>query len=294
MLRKNNLLLASSLIAYSRAAQLSDGVVDPPNDEVVIAVPADDGGLAQITTTEEGNYEIHMFAQQNGAVDDEQKDVDIWAVQNQIRTDPTSVIPALYRILDNFESNDIYYVDPNTGTRWRTNEGSDAVIECIEFLENVDPVHALEWSDALTDAAEYHTVTQGQAGETGHNSPAGYTMRQRIDYFAQQNGAQGWESTIGENISYGSPGAMDVMLALMIDDGVPNRGHRVNIFKEEFRTVGIFTGYHDGYRTMTTLDYAYGIRNEDTYRPREPNYDWEGADSAHDDATAGESDDDAT
>lgn len=99
-------------------------------------------------------------------------------------------------------------------------------------------------------------------------------MRQRIDYFAQQNGAQGWTGYIGENISYGSVSALDVMLALMIDDGVPNRGHRVNIFKTEFRTVGVFTGYHNGYRTMTTLDYATEIRNEDTDTPRSPTYDW--------------------
>lgn len=67
---RNNLLLALSLIAYSRAVELSENAEDPPNDEVVIAVPADDDGLAQITTTDEGNFEIHMFAQQNGAVAD--------------------------------------------------------------------------------------------------------------------------------------------------------------------------------------------------------------------------------
>jgi len=99
-------------------------------------------------------------------------------------------------------------------------------------------------------------------------------MTQRIDYFANQNGLLGWTGRIGENISYGSVSALDVMLALMIDDGVPNRGHRVNIFKTDFRTVGVFTGYHNGYRTMTTLDYAYEIRGENSNEPRSPTYDW--------------------
>jgi hypothetical protein len=61
------------------------------------------------------------------------------------------------------------------------------------------------------------------------------------------------------------------MIALMVDDGVEGRGHRHNIMEDAFGVVGIFTGPHgseeanftDGYRTMTTLDYAGGVSGED-------------------------------
>jgi hypothetical protein len=71
-----------------------------------------------------------------------------------------------------------------------------------------------------------------------------------------------WQGTIAENISYGSSTAMDVMLALMVDDNVPSRGHRTNIMKSNVGVVGIYTGPHKKYRTMTTLDYAGGISGE--------------------------------
>jgi uncharacterized protein YkwD len=39
--------------------------------------------------------------------------------------------------------------------------------------------------------------------------------------------------TVGENISYGTTKPREIMIALAIDDGVPDRGHRTTIFKED-------------------------------------------------------------
>ena len=41
-------------------------------------------------------------------------------------------------------------------------------------------------------------------------------------------------SIYGENLAYGTYEAKDTLLTLAIDDGVANRGHRVNIFKPDF------------------------------------------------------------
>ena len=39
-----------------------------------------------------------------------------------------------------------------------------------------------------------------------------------------------WSGSIAENIDMGNSNALDVITALIIDDGVPNRGHRNNLF----------------------------------------------------------------
>ena len=46
------------------------------------------------------------------------------------------------------------------------------------------------------------------------------------------------EGTIGDNISYdGAKEGKDMLLQLMIDNGVPTRGHTTNIFNPEFKMV---------------------------------------------------------
>ena len=60
----------------------------------------------------------------------------------------------------------------------------------------------------------------------------------------------------GENLSFHCETALDVVLQLVVDDGVPNRGHRENIFNPDFRCVGIYSGAHKDFDTMSVLDYA--------------------------------------
>jgi len=91
-------------------------------------------------------------------------------------------------------------------------------------------------------------------------------MKSRIELFGT------WKSTIGENIAYGTTGGMDIVLQLIIDDGVPGRGHRTNIFKPEFKVLGSWTSGHKTYSTETVIDYAGGMTTNNK-RALEKNYD---------------------
>ena len=63
----------------------------------------------------------------------------------------------------------------------------------------------------------------------------------------------------GENISYGADTALDTLVQLIIDDGVPSRGHRHAIFNPAWRHHGCFTGPHSKIRTMTCQNFAAGV-----------------------------------
>jgi hypothetical protein len=43
---------------------------------------------------------------------------------------------------------------------------------------------------------------------------------------------------------------------LLIDDGVPSRGHRVNILRESFLSVGVAINTHPNYGMICVIDYA--------------------------------------
>ena len=47
-----------------------------------------------------------------------------------------------------------------------------------------------------------------------------------------------------------------MILQLIVDDGVPSRGHRTNCFKTDFKLVGIASGPHNQYKTTCVFDFA--------------------------------------
>lgn len=135
-----------------------------------------------------------------------------------------------------------------------TQEGEPAVREAIAFLERQAPLAPLGYSEPLAKAAADHVAAQGPTGQTGHTGPRGDRMSDRIE-------ARGsWSHTIGECISYGSREARDIVVQLIIDDGVANRGHRKALFQAEYRVAGAAVGPHAAYGTMAVLDFAGGMK----------------------------------
>jgi uncharacterized protein YkwD len=61
----------------------------------------------------------------------------------------------------------------------------------------------------------------------------------------------------GENIAYGLISARSAITSLIVDDGVPDRGHRYNLY-ENYTQVGIASGpYELQYRTITVHDFLF-------------------------------------
>jgi uncharacterized protein YkwD len=58
-----------------------------------------------------------------------------------------------------------------------------------------------------------------------------------------------------ENVDYGQfTSGRDVVVDLIVDDGVPDRGHRRNIFDPSARVAGVACGRHPRYGSMCVID----------------------------------------
>ena len=138
----------------------------------------------------------------------------------------------------------------------RTKEGLAAVDEAIRWLEKQRPVGALGFSKGLSLAARDLVAPQGASGGFGHTGPDGSTPSDRIERHGQ------WESVIGENVAYGQRTARDVVAAFIVDDGVPGRGHRTNLFNAAFHVMGVDCGPHSTYGTTCAITFAGGFREK--------------------------------
>ena len=147
-----------------------------------------------------------------------------------------------------------YYIGKHIqiGGRMRvlTQEGVSAVNEAIDFLKNVAPVSPLSISKGLSLAAKAHREDQGPKGLVSHQGTDNSSPLDRMERFGKV------QEAYGENISYGEFSAREAIMGLIIDDGVSGRGHRENIFKGDFKVVGVACGVHKAFGTMYVMDFA--------------------------------------
>jgi uncharacterized protein YkwD len=129
-------------------------------------------------------------------------------------------------------------------TRIYTREGLGAVDEAIRFLRSAQPLQPLTLSPGMCRGAADHCAAQA-GGAIGHGNTA-----------SRMNRYGNWASAWGENISYGKSSARDIVMALIIDDGLPARKHRANIFAAKFNYAGAAYGRHARYGSVCSIDFA--------------------------------------
>jgi uncharacterized protein YkwD len=169
---------------------------------------------------------------------------------NLARKDPVAYAKHVKRYRHAYAGNNIF-VAPGLG-RVVSKEGLKALDEAWDYLQAAKPAPPLAASAVLALAARDHAGDIGPRGIVGHVGSDGSTFADRIARHGRVPQPQ------GENIAFGWSDARMIVVQLIIDDGVPDRGHRHNLFNPDFKTVGIGEGPHSQYGTMCVMDFGGG------------------------------------
>lgn len=171
------------------------------------------------------------------------------AEHNLVRQDPQGYIAILKARLARMDSEGNIPNGCGRNCLLMTKEGKPAVEEAIRFLSEQSAVGLLASSDQLAGVAKSHAKDQ-QNGLVGHAGSDGSLPLDRITRAGVE------VSSIGENITYGPNTAQDVIVNLIVDDGVADRGHRIALFNPEWSLAGVGCGPHSDYGAVCVMNYA--------------------------------------
>jgi hypothetical protein len=174
---------------------------------------------------------------------------DVILEMNMARSDPAKYAGLYIRPRLAFFQGNLFH-GPGDTVATRTREGPGAVNQCIRTMTGMGSVPVLRPEPGLSLGARDHVNDTGASGRTGHTGGDGSTFTRRVSRY----GSRG--TIMGENIDYGMRTGRDIVVHLLIDDGVPSRGHLRNIMNGGYFQAGVAFGYHARYGYMCVIDYA--------------------------------------
>ncbi len=197
--------------------------------------PVTDWALGELSTAADAEF-----------LDDLEKDVILHL--NMARTDPSRYAHDFIEPRMEYFTGHVYreLEEPSLITL----EGARAVDECVSNMEDTDAMNPLVPSEGISLAALDHARDQSLTGETGHIGSDGSEFSARIERYGQ------WLVSIGEVISYGPTTGREIVIGLLIDDGVSDKGYRASILNPDFSLVGIAIEEHSAYGNVCVIEFA--------------------------------------
>ncbi len=112
-------------------------------------------------------------------------------------------------------------------------------------LKKMKKVDILSPQKDLYEVAKTHAEDSGKKGTIGHQN-----VTTRFKKHAPRYGET------AENCDYGSDKAIDIVMSLMIDEGVSDKGHRENILEKAMKSVGVAIREHKKWDYTCVMDFG--------------------------------------
>ena len=170
---------------------------------------------------------------------------------NRLRTNPDSYAQLLEQRRNQYDGTKLTLTGQGYAFTVITKEGWPAVEEAIQVLRSTLPLAALNVSEGLALAARDHARNQAGQQHASHTGSDGSTFIERISRHLQNVDSAGESITVG-----GVPLASEVVQKSLIDDGVKNRAHRLDLLSKHFSLIGVACEPQAHYGFLCVMDFA--------------------------------------
>ena len=178
-----------------------------------------------------------------------EKAYNIFNLLNQFRANPRQLARHLEKLKKYLDKETNVLSEPDK-VQIQMIEGEKVINEAIKFLKNLEPIPPLDWDDLLSKSAQDHVNDIGPKGILSYESSDGTEPEARITKYGS------YIDSLGENIDFGPNDEIGVIVSMTLDDGEVERPHRENLFKSEFKKVGIACGPHKTEFQLVVMDFA--------------------------------------
>ena len=183
-------------------------------------------------------------------VDYAEKSRNIFNLINKFRSNPRELARHLEKLKKYLDKNTNILSEPDK-IQIQMVEGENVFNEAIQYLKNLSPLPPFEWDDCLVQSAQEHVDDIGPKGLLLYQSSDGTEPEDRISKYGN------YVDSLGENIDFGPNDEIGVIVSLTLDDGEEERPHRDNLFKNDYKKIGIACGPHQSEFQMCVMDMAY-------------------------------------
>jgi len=180
----------------------------------------------------------------------EEKSRNIFNLINKYRANPRELARHLEKLKKYLDKSTNILSEPDK-IQIQMVEGENVFNEAIDFLKNLRPLQPLQWDDCLAQSAQEHVDDIGPKGLLLYQSSDGTEPEDRITKYGN------YIESLGENIDFGPNDEIGVIVSLTLDDGEEERPHRDNLFKNDYKKIGIACGPHQTEFQMCVMDLAY-------------------------------------
>ena len=194
---------------------------------------------------------------------------------NKLRQNPKSYIPLIEAQMKTIKKNNVLK-KKDSDLQIQTLEGKAAYENAISFLQAQKEVNPLTKEIKLSYAAQDLAKDIGERGVVTHQDRDGHYVSDRIEKYCE------WDYCANEVIEVSSKNVTDILISLLVDDGIRDKLNRRALFQNVYNYVGIACEPHTEYDIVTVLVFAGGIRPKGTlfyqlgskYELRDNEYDY--------------------